>query len=399
MRIRNLGRRDPVRRCRYKVVFTFAAIFGSLAAQNASAETKSFAYAWFYPATYTQKDNCPEGLNPNSGEIFRRALVTTGTKPEEADKIINDVLQSTSTNDRVAMRAMVQRGRFEGKPADAYINPLTVPDPGWKTATGRYAFGFNLDNKNDSGIDDQKHQFEDPETHEKGIDNQLIRVYGCLSNYQALPPERPTYPMHTWNAVLDAQPAWLISITSDDFSKDGDVAITFDRATTPQMRDVKGGARSFASFRVNERDPASNWVIKGKIKGGIVTAQTDNLLFRGDPFFLVDFPFTKVQLRIKLKADGKAEGFLGGYLPWLPLYFQHASFGLTSETMRGLDTVGLYYELARMADADPDPATGKNTRISSAWWMELVPVFVLPKDEERPQAAVPNIAPQKTAAR
>ncbi len=373
-----------------------AAMFVGLTAQSAFAETKSFSYAWFYPAMYTQKDNCPEGLNPGAGDIFKRALITTGTKPEDATDIINKALES---DDRGAMKVLSERGKFEGKQVNVYINPLTVPDPGWKTATGRYAFGFNLDGKNEAGKADQNHQFEDPDTHEKGIDNQLVRVYGCLSNYQALPPERPNYSVHTWNAILDQQPAWLISITGEDLSKDGDVTVTFDRATTHQVRDVKGGPRSGSTFRVNEHDIASNWVVKGKLKNGTVTAQTDNLLLRGDPFFLVDFPFTKVQMRIKLKPDGKAEGFLGGYLPWLPLYFQHGAFGLTTETMRGLDAAALYYELARMADSDPDPVTGKNTRISSSWWMELVPVFVLPKEGQRPQAALPIPAEQKTASR
>ena len=378
------------------LALTAAALFIGFAPQSASAETRSFSYAWFYPAMYTQKDNCPEGLNPNTGEIFKRALITTGTKPEDADKIINEALES---DDRNALKVLSERGKFQGKQVNAYNNPLTVPDPGWKTATGRYQFGFNLDGKNDSGKNDQKHQFEDPETHETGIDNNLVRVYGCLQNYQALPPERPNYSVHTWNAPLDQQPAWLISVTADDLSKDGDVTIEFDRATTHPVRDVNGSPRSGASFRVNEQDVASGWVVKGKIKNGVITAQAPKLLLRGDPFFLVDFDFSQMNLRMKLKPDGKAEGFLGGYLPWFPLYWQHGSFGLTTETMRGLDAVALYYELERMADADPDPATGKNRRISTAFWMELIPVFVLPKEGQRPLAAIPSATTQKTASR
>jgi len=52
-----------------------------------------------------------------------------------------------------------------------------------------------------------------------------------------------------------------------------------------------------------------------------------------------------------------------------------------------------------MADADPDPATGKNRRISTAFWMELIPVFVLPKEGQRPLAAIPSATTQKTASR
>ena len=111
----------------------------------------------------------------------------------------------------------------------------------------------------------------------------------------------------------------------------------------------------------------------------------------GDQFFLNEFDFRQVHMRLTMKPDGTAEGVLGGYLPWMPIYFQHAGNGLNAETFRGMDMVGLYHALARLADSDPDPATGQNRRISTAWSMELVPTFTIPAErkENTSQANAP----------
>jgi hypothetical protein len=40
-----------------------------------------------------------------------------------------------------------------------------------------------------------------------------------------------------------------------------------------------------------------------------------------------------------------------------------------------IDLIGIFYDLKRFADAAPDPATGENTAISSAYFIEAVPAF------------------------
>ena len=108
------------------------AAFIGLAAQDAAAETRSFAFNWFYPAMYTQPDNCPDGVNPTSHEIFLNALTKTGKSTKEAERLIEQ-----SVNGDVGGRgfkALTERGTFQGKPVNAYTNPLMVPDPGFKTA-------------------------------------------------------------------------------------------------------------------------------------------------------------------------------------------------------------------------------------------------------------------------
>ncbi len=359
----------------YARVLTMALAGAALAgftAQTAAAESRSFAFNMFYPATYTQPDNCPEGVNPTSHEIFRNALITTGTPPEKAEHIIEEAVKQ---NGNAGYKPITERGKIGEKQVNAYTNPLSVPDPGFKTAVGKFALGFNLDGR---GADDAS-AFENPWTHEKGVDNQLFRIYGCLANYQATPPAYPNYPLETWEMVRDTMPAWLITVTADDFSKDGEVTISVDRALNHLLRDAKGHARSLGTFRI-DGDPRSHNVFKGKIEKGVITAAAPKLYFLGDQFFFPDFDFTQVKMTMEFEEDGHAHGMVGGYLPWLPIYYQHGQNGLNAETFRGMDMVGLYRALMRVADADPDPATGQNRRMSTAWLMELIPVFTVPAD-------------------
>ena len=45
-----------------------------------------------------------------------------------------------------------------------------------------------------------------------------------------------------------------------------------------------------------------------------------------------------------------------------------------------IDLIGVFYDLTRFADAEPDPLTGENTAISAAYFIEAVPAFHV--DEE-----------------
>src|SRR5438477_1284857 len=44
----------------------------------------------------------------------------------------------------------------------------------------KYAYGFNLDGQGAASVD----SFEDPETHEVGVNNQLFRVLGCARAFR-----------------------------------------------------------------------------------------------------------------------------------------------------------------------------------------------------------------------
>lgn len=356
------------------------ALLLSIAIEPAHAETKSWIFADFYPAMYTQPDNCPDGVNPFAHERFARALKLAGKTDAEIEKFLDQLYKSSGggsdTNFALAPEIKM-RGSFQGRPVDAYVNPALVEDPGFKVATGRYAYGFNLDGKGADSPD----SFEDPQTHDRGVDNQLFRLWGCTPNHQAkLPEQKPNFPSEQWEIALDEMPAWLLSVTGNNLSVDGDVTVTVDRALSSISRDAQGRPRAYMTYEVDP-DPSTHNVFPGKIVGGRLIAEAPELLIRGQPLHqrprrtFLEYRFKDMHLRLDLKPDAGAEGFIGGYLPWMQQYFLHASNEFITETLRGLDVVGMYYALQRLADAYPDPLTKKNTHISTAWWINLVPAM------------------------
>src|SRR5262249_48029317 len=152
----------------------------------AKAETRAFVVAWFLQAANAQHDlsDCPEGLNPLPEELFRTELRSVGTSEAEVDKILSELNGGQSS--QATRNALVNRGRINGQPANAYTFPASVPDPGLHEIKYKYAYGFNLDGQ--SG----PKSFEDPETHEQGVDNEYWRAMGCNINHRGSPTEVPS---------------------------------------------------------------------------------------------------------------------------------------------------------------------------------------------------------------
>jgi hypothetical protein len=94
-----------------------------------------------------------------------------------------------------------------------------------------------------------------------------------------------------------------------------------------------------------------------------------------------------VHLRLELKPNRTARGFLAGYTPWRPIYWGIAGVGFGGEQQVTGDVPGFYYLLKRYADADPDPATGQNESISATYYIEAVPAFVKPAGSESQQVS------------
>ncbi len=107
------------------------------------------------------------------------------------------------------------------------VAPLDYPDavqkdPDLETVVGKYAYGFDLGGP-------EANKFIDPETHEK-VDNQLWRAIGCTANFQFTPPTMPYLEGQAWNSgYADDAPAWALTISGADLSKDGPVTVTLDR--------------------------------------------------------------------------------------------------------------------------------------------------------------------------
>ncbi len=335
----------------------------ALASTSASAETRGYAIAQFMTATYANPGNCPQGGNGTPTDLKVRILMKDhGMTKDQALKAIEDG-DKMPDGKRIDF---LRRGTINGKPADISNFPYSAPDSKIETNVGKLGPGFNLDGKVDA--DD----FEDPDTHEKGIDNQLIRALGCFAVYDIRRPVRPYLEDITWDTNMDAMGAWLMSVTGDDLSKDGPVKITFDRALNHLLRDAHGGAASDVTFMVDP-NPRSHSEFQGRIKDGYleITQHGDFTMLSEAPFHPI-IQFSNTHLKLKMGADRKLTGYLGGYEPWMNYY---TFLAIRGEGTGQVDLPGSYYAIKRMADGVPDPKTGEMTAISNAYWLEAVPAF------------------------
>lgn len=200
----------------------------------------------------------------------------------------------------------------------------------------------------------------------------MWRVLGCFAVYQVKHPVIPYNEAIAGDTAEDDMPAWLLSISGDDLSKDGDVTVTFDRSLDIAMRNTHGVLLSGSSY-VIDTDPRSHSVFKGHIKDGVLTVEPADFAMQGESQFYAVLRFKQTHLRLQIKPDGTLAGLLGGYQPWLDYYYYLA---VRSEGTAQVDVPGTYYAMKRLADGLPDPTSGQNTAISAAYYLEAVPAFL-----------------------
>ena len=333
----------------------------ALAAPAATAETRGYAISLIYTASYHSPENCPKGGNGGPKEMKTRILMSRGYTKEKALEVIA-ADDTDEKGNRVDFRT---RGEIDGKPASITTFPQSYPDPHIETAQGHFAYGFDLDGKAGPA------SFEDPETHQQGVDNEMWRVLGCFANYWVRRPVIPYNESIVWDTAMDSMPAWLMSISGEDLSKDGAVTVTFDRALNVLMRDARGAVLPGSTYTIDD-DPRSHSVFNGQLKNGVVTVEPGNFFMQGESQFYALLRLSKAQVRIYLKPDGTVYAVLGGYQPWLDYYHYLAIRG---EGDGLVDLPGVYNAMKRLADANPDPVTGHNRDISAAYYIEAAPVF------------------------
>jgi hypothetical protein len=368
--------RDRVSRAR--LLIAAALCFGSLASPANSAQTKGFVVSWFAQAEYAdpQGRDCPQGVNDAPEVFYRKELTQSGLPKQQVDAFVRDFGDLTKIKETIPIATM--RGRIDGKPADVYANPDSMPDPHLKLVEGPMGYGFNLDGKIKPG------DFTDPETGEKGVDNQLYRVLGCINEFKThtLTDKQPLQLNH-WNILYEQMPAILIEVSGmDDPQNDADVTVTITRAEEAPTKDTAGNVETNLTFT---SDPNPRWqnVVNGHVKNGMLTTDVFDMNMMTDPFWVQEFHFKQARLRFKIAEDGSLRGFLGGYHAWFPFYWEFASEGWAVEFTNNMDLPGFYHALKNAADADPDPKTGQNRMISATYLVEAVPAHIThPRDAD-----------------
>ncbi len=342
---------------------------GLFCAGSVKAETRGYVVSAFFPAFYSQDGDCARGLNLNAGDQFDLGLVAAGYDEQQVAEWARKSEDKGSvalnyTDDRT--RAIRDRAKINGQRVSAWVNPQAAPDPNLSMVTGKFGLGFNLDGKSGPNA------FENPVTGETGVDNQLFRALGCFTSFRGNESERPGAWSYMWDIVSAAMPAWLVSITADDFSKNGPAKVSFYRAREHFERDANSKVLPDVTFRMDP-DPRSQVTYAAQIKNGVVTITEHHKLRAvwGEQVLLTDLRISNTHLRIKLKDDGGIEAVLGGYQPWK----EALSDGFFSAM--AADWLGIYYNLRKTADASPDPKTGINQDISVAYRFDAVPAFLV----------------------
>ncbi len=332
-----------------------------LATTPSSAETRGYIISWFATATHAQdfKLNCP--LNKNGGglNLAIRDLMDIGYSREEATRLATspDGEYDPKVYERVINRAVVN-----GKHVSVYNYPDAVPDPNIETVTGKYAYGFDLGGP-------AANKFEDPETHEK-VDDQLWRAVGCTDSFHATPPMMPYPEELSWNVMTDSAPAWALQISGADLGKDGPVTVSVDRVLEHLERDASGGIKSDSTY-VIDPSPRSHSVLHGRIRSGVLTVEPQDVYLEAEMPFYFDVDLRKAHMRFESQPGGRLIGYWGGFIDW-----KNFAYMYTARPANGADSIGIYHALKKMADADPDPATGQNRMISTTYRLEAVPAFI-----------------------
>ena len=110
-------------------------------------ESKTFVVGWFSHATNSVDGDCgPGGPNPTVQEQYLKDLADLGMSGEEIEALIKERDSNDEGPNRMS-EIIRTRGRINGEPANPYMYPATVKDPGWKALVGTKAYGFDLDGK------------------------------------------------------------------------------------------------------------------------------------------------------------------------------------------------------------------------------------------------------------
>jgi hypothetical protein len=347
---------------------------GLAAARPAHAQTRGYVVSLWVPAMNSTPEDgdCPNGKNPNAPGMLERILKEEGRPQAEIDRI----LKPETFGGGVYGQHAAMRGRIDGKPVNVYANPVSVSDPNIKLAVTKDVFGFNLDGKEKPGDP------VDPQTGEKGVDNQMARIFGCFDRERGTLDGPPTNKSVRWG-YYNYGNSWLIEIKnrgtgSIDFQNEDHVEVTIYRGLQPPMKNSSGYQRDM-TYAVDPDPRLQSNTFTGKIRNGLFVSDVPmHIRMIASTEILPVYDFKEAHLRLNFKPDGTLEGFLGGYMPITLLYSPLGNYGSGMEFNGGVDVPGVFHAMRRLADTDidRDPETGARTRISQTYLIRAVPAFL-----------------------
>jgi len=345
---------------------------GAMAASTEVAPPKDgklgLALYWMHWSIYQTpeaKTECPTGMNVGSREELLMQF---------PDKNKVYTFEETALN----------------REAATWYPDLVKYDLPFKEAQGKIAIGMNLDGRVGSN------DFTSPEG-EQGVDNQLFRVIGCVDGWRGPVGVLDQFGLTRMfrNSLHNRV---LVEITGiDSMSNDDSVEVSTYRGMDDLLTDASGNTfMPGGSQRIDQRYGGKLVSHRrGQIVDGVLITEPADWIF---PQYQVNTQLMRdARLRLKLTPDG-AEGLIAGYADiddWHSAFIKGWS---TIRSGQGLGSQPSHAQaLARLADAYPDPKTGKNTAISAALDAKFVQVFI--RHPEPNVVGVPAAAAPQRAGR
>lgn len=327
---------------------------------------KSYLITWIAPATDPGDAACPRlNSKPSEEEIFRYL------SPEEAA-----ALRARTRGKGITYGGDSERRGPRRLSVSAF--PGIVPDPGHAEPQTTVAEGLDLDGNDGSGSlprGIRKHgNFVSPDGR-RGIDNQLLRVWGCVTGYRG----KRGYSNQTPNARrADGNTVTLIEVSDiDNEQNDDQVYVALIHSQDKPVRDSRGHSfipgytfrptydPNFAYFNVR---------VRGRIRDGVIT--TDVMpSWNYNPGQGPDTFLYQARMRFAPQPDGSVKGTIGGYAD-----YRNRGYGGYGEGLFNFQTPAVYYSMKRNADGLYDPASGEYHGLSMAYEIDTVPAFLTPLD-------------------
>jgi hypothetical protein len=362
-------------------------------AARAAPWSRAYVVDWLEPAFLHDgptTDNiqpgkdCPAGVAKTPG--WKVQFKTAWRDPKMIDWYMD------AENRPYGLRVMRWRGpNLE----DVWANPTAAPDLHLMTPVAwNTGLGFDLDGKV------KKTDFTSPEG-ARGIDNNYYRAVGCWVSYRG-----PAYHSQRGIGINGQMRDGIYTIVmvvsgNQDPMNDDNATLAFYQSRDKVVKDNQGQVARDASFAILPTTRTQSLVEVRIANGTIETTRSQDLRLRNEAWN-VSLPdqleLTQGKLRLQMKPEGGLEGYLGGYQSWRELYKKQAVPGRDTEGNQGLDLPTFYYQLERYADADLDPKTGKNRRISAAYRLRAVPAFVLAPDYSKVQRVAQFLDPKDQPA-
>ncbi len=342
-----------------------------------------FVVSYFIQPVIQGPDACPQGTSPK----LRDAYLAKQTPEEHARLALKE--------NEAELTRRWQTDSFGPGGTNICSQPDLFPDrPELRLVQSKFSWGLDLDgdspnhtsgghaNKADSCEHDS---FQTP-TGDQGIDNQEYRVMGCTLEWRGVDGVagdqeigmRQFHASGEWTQVI-----LLRGVNS--LVRDDNVEVIYANTPDRPAADSAGKFLPGSSFSVSDRAPRNRNVLHGRIAGGVLTTDPQDILLtqtwgqggardiRGNRS---KYDFRKGRMRLTFQPDGSLTGMLGGYRPVFDVIQSPAIGGAGSAVVAGIDCAAELSTLRKYADGIRDPRTGKCTGVSSAIRIQAVPAFV-----------------------